>query len=160
MPAEIAIEFSLLGLSGLLLLWVAILSLGVHRLRSQRRAIGALSGNGDLVGALDELHRLYQEIGGDVERLKEAQVALAKGLTGALQGVGVVRFDAFDDAAGRLSFSVALLDANGSGVVISTINGRNESRSYAKPVERGSSSYNLTEEELEAIKLAMKPQSG
>lgn len=156
MPAERAIEFPLLGLSGLLLLWVAILSLKVRRLRSQRRTIEALSENGDLLGAVEKLHRLYKEIGEDIECLKEAQVALARGLAGALQGVGVVRFDAFDDAAGRLSFSVALLDANGSGVVISTINGRNESRSYAKPVEKGSSSYNLTEEEIEAIKLAMK----
>lgn len=73
----------------------------------------------------------------------------------ALQHVGLVRYDAFEDMGGRLSFSAALLDASGRGVVLTTINGRTESRVYAKPVEGGASRYNLSEEEQEAIRRAL-----
>jgi hypothetical protein len=68
--------------------------------------------------------------------------------------VAVHRYDAFEDMGGKLSFSAAFLDAHGTGVVISCINGRMEARTYAKPVEQGRSSYNLSPEEQEAIRLA------
>jgi hypothetical protein len=52
---------------------------------------------------------------------------------------------------GRLSFSAALLDDHGDGVVLTSINGRSETRTYAKPIRNFSSDHNLTEEEGEAI---------
>lgn len=73
----------------------------------------------------------------------------------SIQRVGLVRFDAFDDMGGALSFAVALLDADATGVVLSSINGRNETRIYAKPVERGASRINLSTEEEEAIRRAL-----
>jgi Protein of unknown function (DUF4446) len=69
--------------------------------------------------------------------------------------VGLLRYDAFEDVGGRLSFSCAMLDEHGSGVVLTSINGRQETRVYAKAVERGNSSYNLSLEEEEAIRQAM-----
>lgn len=74
----------------------------------------------------------------------------------AVQRVGMVRFDAFEDMGGQLSFAAALLDADGSGLVLSSINGRSETRIYAKPIEQGTSSYNLSEEEHEAIRRALR----
>ena len=73
----------------------------------------------------------------------------------SIRNVGVVRFDAFEDMGGRLSFSAALLDGRGDGVVITSINGRQESRSYAKPVAGGSSAHNLSDEEQQAIREAL-----
>ena len=73
----------------------------------------------------------------------------------SIRNVGVVRFDAFEDMGGRLSFSAALLDGRGDGVVITSINGRQESRSYAKPVARGASVHNLSDEEQQAIREAL-----
>jgi hypothetical protein len=69
--------------------------------------------------------------------------------------VGILRYDAFEDVGGRLSFSCALLDEHGTGVVITSINGRQETRVYAKPVTRSTSTYNLSLEEEEAIRQAM-----
>jgi hypothetical protein len=66
-----------------------------------------------------------------------------------------VRFDAFDDMGGRLSFSVALLDEHGDGTVITAINGRTETRAYAKPVIRGASCHTLSQEEIAAIAQAL-----
>jgi hypothetical protein len=75
---------------------------------------------------------------------------------GCVQRVGVVRFNAFEDTGSDLSFAVALLDARNNGVVVSGIFGRNESRSYAKPVVGGQSSYFLTAEEKAAIQQAQE----
>jgi hypothetical protein len=69
--------------------------------------------------------------------------------------VGLTRYDAFGDAGGHLSYSAAFLDEAGDGVVLSTINGRSETRSYAKPVRGGRSDHNLSDEERAAIAMAM-----
>ncbi|MHB0977494.1 MAG: DUF4446 family protein [Candidatus Aquicultorales bacterium] len=145
-----------LALNGLLFLWITILSVRVRRLGVKHRTVKSLSKRSDLAEAIDELYRMSKDNGRKAHQLSEGHQAVAAALEGAVQGIGVVRFDAFDDAAGRLSFAVALLDATGSGVVISTINGRHESRSYAKPVDRGGSPYDLSDEEREAINQAMR----
>ena len=69
----------------------------------------------------------------------------------ALTRVAVVRYDAFGDLAGALSFSAALLDDAGNGLVLSSINGRSETRTYAKGVTGGQSDAPLSPEEQEAI---------
>jgi len=69
--------------------------------------------------------------------------------------VAVLRYDAFEDVGGRLSFSCALLDDQGDGVVITSINGRQDTRVYAKPIIEGKSRYNLSTEEEEAIRQAL-----
>jgi hypothetical protein len=69
--------------------------------------------------------------------------------------VGFTRYDAFHDVGGHLSYSAAFLDEAGDGVVLSAINGRSETRSYAKPVRGGHSDHNLSDEERTAIALAM-----
>lgn len=72
-----------------------------------------------------------------------------------VQRVGMVRFCAFPDTGSDLSFAIALLDANDNGVVVSSLYGRSESRTYAKPIQGGKSTYQLSDEEKEAIAKAM-----
>ena len=98
----------------------------------------------------------------DLARLKAAlrdlaaeQRRQAEIILGAVQRVGLIRYDAFDDMGGHLSFSTALLDANGDGVVVTSINGRQDTRCYAKPVEGWTSRHNLSEEEELAIQQAL-----
>lgn len=69
--------------------------------------------------------------------------------------VHLVRYDAFEDVGGRLSFSCAMLDDAGDGVVITSINGRRDTRVYAKPVRGGASAYSLSSEEEQAIARAL-----
>src|SRR3990172_1458022 len=76
-------------------------------------------------------------------------------IQGAVRHVGLLRYDAFEDVGGRLSFSCALLDDRGDGVVLTSINGRQDTRVYSKPVLGGRSSYNLSAEEEEAIRQAL-----
>jgi Protein of unknown function (DUF4446) len=76
----------------------------------------------------------------------------------ALRHVAVVRYDAFGDMGGHLSWSLALLDDGGDGVVLTSIHGRSDSRTYAKNVTGWSASQQLSPEESEAIGFARAPQ--
>ena len=74
----------------------------------------------------------------------------------AIKRVGVVRFRAFDDMGSDLSYAVALLDSYNDGVILTSIFGREDSRSYVKPVEKGQSTYQLMPEEQQALDEAMR----
>ena len=74
----------------------------------------------------------------------------------AVRNVAVVRYDAFPDMGGRMSYSVALLDTAGDGLVLSAINGRADSRTYAKGVLAGSGEQPLSPEEQQAVDAALR----
>jgi hypothetical protein len=92
-----------------------------------------------------------------LRELTSEQQRQADALLEVVQRVGLVRYDAFEDMGGHLSFSAALLDAAGNGVVITSINGRQDTRCYAKSVRGGASEHNLSAEEEEAIRQALAP---
>jgi hypothetical protein len=96
--------------------------------------------------------KAIQRLEAAVRQLALGQKQLGELAEGSVRHVGVVRFDAFEDMGGRLSFSAALLDGNGDGVVITSINGRQDTRCYAKRVINGTSMHNLTDEERQAIR--------
>ena len=87
----------------------------------------------------------------DVLGLRKEVAALREEAAGALRHLAVVRYDAFDEMGGRLSWSLALLDDGGDGVVLTSIRGRNEARTYAKSVTSWRSDQDLSPEETEAI---------
>lgn len=90
-----------------------------------------------------------------VARLENQDAQLRETLQTSVRKVGLVRFDAFDDMGGNLSFATALLDEKGNGLVITSISGRQESRSYAKKIINGESEIALSKEEKEAIAQAL-----
>lgn len=87
----------------------------------------------------------------DVLGLRQEVAALRAELAGALRHVAVARYDAFPDMGGQLSWSLALLDDDGDGVVITSINGRSDARTYAKQVIGWISDQQLSPEEEQAI---------
>jgi hypothetical protein len=103
---------------------------------------------GSLLARIERIERAVRTLHGTDKR---QQLQIEAGV----RRVGLLRYDAFEDVGGRLSFSCALLDEHGNGVVLTSINGRQETRVYAKPVQAGASSYNLSNEESEAIRQAM-----
>lgn len=111
----------------------------------------------------DALRGLLDGHAGQIKRLEQAVRSLSdtdrqhQGLIdGSVRHVALLRYDAFEDVGGRLSFSCALLDQHGNGVVLTSINGRQETRVYAKPITEGRSTYNLSGEESEAIRRALE----
>ena len=87
----------------------------------------------------------------DPRALRQEVAALKAENAQALRHVAVIRYDAFTDTGGQLSWSLALLDDSGSGVVLTSIQGRNESRTYAKNVAAWASESQLSPEEEDAI---------
>jgi len=120
----------------------------VRKLRRALRVMQSASGSDVTLEDAEDVVRRLADVGKRVDDL-EVVARLA------VQHVGLVRFDAFEDMGGHLSFAAAMLDAEGDGFVLTSINGRQETRIYAKPIERGASHYHLSEEEQEAIRRAI-----
>ena len=112
---------------------LALAVVGLRRQGSSRRRPGA--------EALPE----------DVHGLRQEVAALRAEARDALRHLAVVRYDAFGDMGGHLSWSLALLDDAGHGVVLTSIHGRSEARTYAKSVSAWTSEQQLSPEEEEAI---------
>jgi hypothetical protein len=90
----------------------------------------------------------------DLEGLRGEVQALRVEAAEALRHLAVVRYDAFGDMGGRLSWSLALLDEAGNGVVLTSIHGRSEARTYAKNIAAWSCDQQLSPEEEEAVTAA------
>src|ERR671918_1982450 len=127
------------------------------KLRRVRRAQVVLldGGKDDLVdfavslqARIDDLHRAVDEVAAGLSRLD-------KRVDGCLSHTSIVRYDAYEDAGGHQSASLAFLDAARSGVVVSAIQGRDYARIYVKELDRGRPSVALSPEEQEAVERAM-----
>lgn len=103
---------------------------------------------------LKEAWRLYQKLEQDFENLEKELKDFKKQSNLFVQKVGIVRFNPFREIGGDQSFSIALLDAQDNGIVLTSLYSRAGNRVYAKPVEQGISKYQLSEEEKKAIKQA------
>ena len=90
----------------------------------------------------------------DALGLRHEVAALRGEAAAALQHLAVVRYDAFDDLGGGLSWSLALVDDHGDGIVLTSIHGRSEARTYAKSVAGWSSDQQLSPEEEAALEQA------
>jgi len=86
--------------------------------------------------------------------IRDEVAALRGEVADALRHLAVVRYDAFGDMGGQLSWSLALLDDAGNGTVLTSIHGRSDSRTYAKSIRGWSCEQQLSAEEVEAIDFA------
>ena len=121
----------------------------VRRLRRALRVIQASRGTEEVT--LDDAEDVLRTITDVGKRVDDLEIVARL----AVQHVGLVKFDAFEDMGGHLSFAAAMLDAEGDGFVLTSINGRQDARIYAKPIERGQSVSHLSDEEQEAIRRAI-----
>lgn len=122
----------------LLALVLAAIALGVSL--TARREQQTRSSTQGLEGVPEDLLGLRQEV-----------AALRAEARDGLKHLAVVRYDAFDDMGGHLSWSLALLDDGGHGVVLTSIHGRSDARAYAKNIAAWSCDQQLSPEEEEAI---------
>lgn len=108
---------------------------------------------------LEELINSYLDKVEDVkkgfEETSETNKILKDQVEKCTQKVSVIRYKAFEDVGSDLSFSVALLDGENNGVILTGIYGRDYSTTYAKPIDKGISRYDLSEEELHVLNSAM-----
>lgn len=129
--------------------------MSVASLRRRILLVQGRSGKEDILEAVSRQIEEVRAMRADIRQVAAEVQRLAELFRSTLQRVAVHRYDAFEDMGGQLSFSAAILNDLGDGLVISCINGRQEARTYAKPVQRAASPYNLSPEEQEAIRMAL-----
>ncbi len=101
----------------------------------------------EVLAQLKELEENFKKISGELESLKKQSKF-------SIQKLGIIRFNPFREVGGDQSFSLALLDENDTGAVLTSHYTRRENRIYGKPIKDGKSEYPLSEEEIGAIELA------
>jgi hypothetical protein len=143
----------------LALLFCAILGIKLRRLRAAQRAI--LGGHDqDLVAHAASLQHqfeaLYDYVQEASERMDGRMATAERRIDSSVAYRALIRYDAYGEMSGRQSTSIALLDANRSGVVLSSIHHRDQARLYAKEVVEGKPELELSPEEDEAIRQALE----
>ena len=99
------------------------------------------------IDKVETVHKCLDEIESQID-------VLGNRLSFCIQKMGIIRYNAFDDTGSDLSYSIALLDENDDGIIITGIYARTEMVSYAKPIKDGISNYSLSVEELQALERA------
>ena len=138
------------------LAFLIVLAFYLKLRRVRRDQVVLLGGTkGDLVefavslqGRIDDLHRAVDEVAVGLSRLDQR-------IDGCLSHTSIVRYDAYEDAGGHQSASLAFLDGARSGIVVSAIQGRDYARIYVKELDRGRAPIALSPEEQEAVDRAM-----
>lgn len=157
---NISMERLLLGISFFLILILFLLNISngkkIKNLKEKYlKFMNGLSGvniEGVLEDCLDKVNFVM-----DKNKEIEYQMnTIERDMYYCIQKVGVVRYNAFDNVGSDLSYSVALLDHNDDGLVISSLYSRDSSSTYAKPVTNSKSRYALSAEEIKAIDIAKK----
>lgn len=150
---------ALAGAVGLLVAAVA-LAFAVTALRRTRRQVARMnnllrnSQATDIEQVLSEQWSSLRRAEEGVSALSDRVGRLEAVLPLALKRVGLVRYNAFPGAGAELSFSLALMDDQRDGIVLTGLYGREETRMYAKPLRSGASQYQMSSEEKEAVQAA------
>jgi hypothetical protein len=126
-----------------------------HKLKKRYEKLMINADKSSLEQMIVSYQKKIDEAHGDTALAMDQLKLLSNQMSHCIQKVGVVRFKAFDDIGSDLSYSVALLDNKNDGVIITSIFGRNTSTSYAKPIQKGISKYNLSDEEVYAMNKAL-----
>lgn len=146
----------ILGIMVILLIGFAVMLAKFSSLNKRYKEFMKKLGNGknleeDLENYMYRVDRVEKQNVEISNQIKNLDNDLEK----CIQKVGIVRYSAFKDTGSDLSFALALLDENNDGVVLNGIYSREMSNIYAKPVEKGKSTYTISEEEAQAIQKAI-----
>jgi Protein of unknown function (DUF4446) len=153
----VALAAGALALVGLVL--GIVLAVKLRRLRATQEVVLGPGGRDDLVAHATALQSAFESLHGRVEevagKLDARMAAAERRLDGAIAHRSLVRYDAYGELSGHQSTSLALLDAERNGVVLSCIAHRDNARLYCKVVHDGRGEHELSPEENEAIRLAL-----
>ncbi len=160
MSTYVAVLALVLAYVALVAAYVALRTLAKLRRATRVLARGARGEENvtSLVETAERHEERLDQVTEDVEVIRdhlETVTGPGDDVPGALRNIALVRYDAFGEMSGRMSFSLALLDEKGDGVTISAISGRSDTRVYAKGVAAGRSEQDLSPEEQQAVSSAL-----
>lgn len=157
-PMEQLVFYVTIALSVVSIILAVVLIIVLCKLKTLKRRVDALTRGKD-TESLEDIIVSYLE---RVESLEEGEEitraalnAIKDNLKITYQKTGLVKYDAFREMSGALSYSLALLDKENNGVLISSMYSREGCYTYAKEIIKGESKINLSEEEAEALKQAV-----
>lgn len=139
----------------LLIILVISLYSAVNKLEKKYKKLMRGVNNANLEESLVEYVDMVQKSNILSQEVKDKLDGINGRIDNCVQKVSIVRYKAFEDVGSDLSFSIAILNNNNNGVLITGIYGRNESTTYAKPIDKGLSRYDLSEEELYVLNEAI-----
>jgi len=142
---------------GVIFIWLGILSFFFYRLFNHYRKLTKGVAKKTLRSVLEKLLKDSERESERIEKLIKETGKMRKDGLYDIQRIGLVRFNPFAETGGDQSFCLAVLDGQGSGLVITSLHSRDTTRVYAKPVKKGKASgYELSAEEKRAIKNAKR----
>ena len=110
----------------------------------------------------DDMHGVFEDmklLKTNTDRNKKDIRILYKNMEKTFQKLGIVKYDAFNQMGGQLSFSLALLDENNDGFIINSVHSSEGCYSYTKEIKNGTSPISLGAEEEQALNIAMGRQT-
>ena len=137
-----------------------VLLVRTGRMRQHYRVLDAADGRESFVEAVARKTAEVDALRDDVAALTAEIRATQSELNRAIRHIGLIRYDAFGDMGGRMSFSVALVDDFGNGFILTTVHARSESRTYVKEVRGGMAEVTLSPEESQALEDAVAQTPG
>ena len=152
------------GAALIALIWLIALTTRLRRMRADQRVVLGTSGQEDVVSHAAALQQAFLDLQERVDeiasRLDERMEEAERRLDGTLAYRALVRYDAYGELSGHQSTTIALLDAERNGVVLSSIAHRDSARLYCKQVFEGEGEIELSPEEAEAVRLALAGEVG
>lgn len=138
----------------ILFIWNITLSVKLGKVKKQFRGLVKGTSGENLEEILNGLFDRMSQMDQSNDQMKNEHEKIVDSFKNFKGRMGMVRFSAFENQGSDLSFSLALIDDRLNGVVLTSLFGRDDSRIYAKPVEKGDSVYTLSDEEKKAIAVA------
>jgi len=151
-------EKTIIFLSALIFLacWNIVLTYFLFKIIRKNKTFFSLKSGTDIYKTINGYLEKSRQVEIKGEEIKKEIEKTNKDFSSCLQKVGVIRYNPFKEIGGDQSFSIALLNQDDDGVIITSIQSRQGNRAYAKLIKAKKSEYNLSTEEIEAIILANK----
>ncbi|MBI2020358.1 DUF4446 family protein [Candidatus Daviesbacteria bacterium] len=146
-----------LGLAATVFIWLGILTIIIWKQGNFIKSLFPKSGERDIRKKFEEVIETVDKFNLSLDKLHSKLNHLEGASLGHIQRIGLIRFNPYEDTGGNISFSIALLDQKGNGLVLTSLHGRAGTRVFAKGVVEGKAQkYELSKEEIEVVKKAME----
>lgn len=146
-------------LAVILLVFVLIQGAQLRKIRTRWNQLLTGASGSNIEGLLKEHLDHSNETRANIAELSRRIGTLEMKMQSAKRYTGMVKFDAFPDVGGQLSFAFALYDEQGNGMVLTSLVGRSDCRVYCKDIKGGKAERELTKEEQDALQMAAKRRS-
>ena len=155
-------DYIIIGLCGVLLILFILVIINIVQMKKLKKNYRIIMSGKDAKTLEDTLIQRLNQVDSLLESNEENDrniKVLSKNMQCTYQKMGLIKYDAFHEMGGKLSFSLAMLDMRNNGFIINAMHTREGCYTYIKEIIDGNSVIVLSEEEQEALKRAMNPNS-